>query len=298
MNFSTIMTQSLYGNERKILLENYDSPERFDQTVSFLSTQDFHVLNAAYWHQEIPWTVPERKISDNLIVIVKSGKLQARTADRSAVLSPGECMMVPEFVPHSYGFHSGICSAETFILHVLCEHPHNDNPFRRLTKAFFPLRHWEAKEEELLRIIALRNRSSNLAFSCAEQLVRRIFVELTESGICPVSPAAACDPRIETALKFMRQNLAVNLSVRDIAATVSLKEVRFRRLFFQACGLSPAAWLHRMRLLHARRLLAWNSNSLAETAKECGFNSVTYFCSSFRRLFHLTPEQYRRGVRT
>ena len=64
------MAESLYGNERKIVLENRCSPERYEQIVSFLSAQDFHILNASYWHAEQPWEVPKREISDNLIVIV------------------------------------------------------------------------------------------------------------------------------------------------------------------------------------------------------------------------------------
>ena len=291
------MAESLYGNERKIVLENRCSPERYEQIVSFLSAQDFHVLNASYWHAELPWEVPTREVSDNLIVIVHEGRLEAETGRKKAVLSPGDCMMVPEFVAHSYGFARGIRSAKTFVLHALCESPQGDNPFRRLTSPFFPLRHWPAKEEALLRIIALRSRNSDLAFSLAEDLVRNIFVELTEEGLCPESPVSFRDSRIEAALRFMRENLSGTLSIRDIAATVSLREVRFRNLFFQNCGMSPAAWLHRARLLYARRLLARSCGTLNETARQCGFNSVSYFCSSFRKFFHITPEEYRKRFR-
>ena len=293
MKNPTIMIGTKYGNEYKNHLENYVSPEILNQTATILSTRNFIVLNTSYWSMRVPWNVPERKISDNLIVVVKSGKLEAQTNGHSAVLSPGDCMMVPEFAPHSYGFPKGTAEAETFILHVLCDHPQNGNPFNSLNRPFFHLRHWEAKEEELLRIIALRNKSSDLAFSCAEQLVKRIFAELIETGICRFSLPAAPDPRIENALEFMRRNLSANLSIQDIAETAHLKEVQFRRLFHLACGISPAAWLHRLRLMHALRLLTRRNDPLSWIAQESGFNSLTYFCSSFRKFFHITPEQYR-----
>ena len=96
------MAESLYGNERKIVLENRWSPERYEQIVSFLSAQDFHILNASYWHAEQPWEVPKREISDNLIVIVHEGRLEAETGRKKAVLSPGDCMMVtPTVLPRA-----------------------------------------------------------------------------------------------------------------------------------------------------------------------------------------------------
>lgn len=292
------MATSIYGSERKMHLENYYPAEVLNQAADILSTRSFIVLNASYWYQNTPWHVPERKISDNLIVIVKTGQLSAHTNDQSAILHPGDCMMVPEFTAHSYGFPEGVQEAETFILHVLCDHPHSSNPFNSLNTPFFSLRHWEAKQEELLRIIALRNKSNDLAFSCAEQLIKRIFVELTEESICTFTATAPPDPRIEEALEFMRRNLTADISILDIAETAHLKEVQFRRLFHQACGVSPAAWLHRMRLLHSLRLLTRYNDSLSQIASESGFNSLTYFCTSFRKFFHTTPEQYRSRMRS
>ena len=81
------MAESLYGNERKIVLENRCSPERYEQIVSFLSAQDFHILNASYWHAEQPWEVPKREISDNLIVIVHEGRLEAETGRKKKPVS-------------------------------------------------------------------------------------------------------------------------------------------------------------------------------------------------------------------
>lgn len=289
-----MMATSLYGNEHKIRLEKYYTPEQLELIIQFSCVWNFHVLNASFWRQELPWQVPERKISDNLIAVVNRGKLAVSCGTLTAELGPGEGMMVPEFIPHSYRFSSGISSAETFIIHVLCEHPGQGNPFRSLRSPFFRFRHWEAARDELLRIIALRNRNDDLAFNGAEQLVRRLFIELAETGIAQASPAATGDPRITAALEIMRRNPAANLAIGDIAAAVDLKEVRFRQLFLRDCGIPPAVWRHRMRLLYARRLLARYNVSLATIAVKCGFNSVTYFSSSFRRFFHVTPEQYRK----
>ncbi len=288
------MATSLYGNEHKIRLEKYYTPEQLELITQFSYAWNFHVLNFSLWRQDLPWQVPERKISDNLIVVVNRGKFAASCGALAAELGPGDGMMVPEFVPHAYRFSTGVSSAETFVIHVLCEHPDRENPFRTLRSPFFRFRHWEAAREELLRIIALRNRNDELAFTGAEQLIRRLFIELAETGVAQASPAATGDQRIAAALEIMRRNPAANLAISDIAAAVALKEVRFRQLFLRDCGISPAVWRHRMRLLHARRMLARYNDSLAVIAVKCGFNSVTYFSSSFRRFFHVTPEQYRK----
>ena len=63
-------------------------------------------------------------------------------------------------------------------------------------------------------------------------------------------------PEVENVHIMLHPNLSGTLSIREIAATVSLREVRYQNLFFQNFGMSPAAWLHRSCLLSARRLPA------------------------------------------
>jgi len=97
--------------------------------------------------------------------------------------------------------------------------------------------------------------------------------------------------------EFIEINYRNSFSVADLAASVNLKEARFRRIFREASGMTPSEYTHRVRLHHAARLLVRFDYNLAKIAVESGFNSTSYFCSSFLKFYRMTPEQYRRGYR-
>jgi AraC-like DNA-binding protein len=48
-----------------------------------------------------------------------------------------------------------------------------------------------------------------------------------------------------------------------------------------------------LRLRHAAILLSTTSESIGSIARRCGFTSVAYFSTCFRREHGLTPREYR-----
>lgn len=68
----------------------------------------------------------------------------------------------------------------------------------------------------------------------------------------------------------------------------------FRRLV----GISPMQYAMQSRLAHARMLLQSTELSMADIARQCGWQDVSNFVRRFRRQFQVTPLQYRKGKRT
>lgn len=63
------------------------------------------------------------------------------------------------------------------------------------------------------------------------------------------------DPRVRSAIDFMHDNLALPLSLADIAATVDLSSFHFLRMFKAGTGEPPRQFLNRLRIEAARRHL-------------------------------------------
>ncbi len=61
-------------------------------------------------------------------------------------------------------------------------------------------------------------------------------------------------------------------------------------------GRSPAAEIRRIRLEHARRLVAHGDLPLAEVARRCGFGHVESLTRAFRRAYRQTPAAYRQDA--
>ena len=66
------------------------------------------------------------------------------------------------------------------------------------------------------------------------------------------------------------------------------------RIFQRELGLSPWAYLTRLRIEHARSLLlAAEHMSIAEIAQRVGFSDPAYFARAFRRHTGKSPVAYR-----
>ena len=58
-------------------------------------------------------------------------------------------------------------------------------------------------------------------------------------------------------------------------------------------GVSPTAYLTRIRMEHAAQLLAAADTPIPEVAEDCGIANISHFYKSFRRIYGTTPRKYR-----
>lgn len=100
--------------------------------------------------------------------------------------------------------------------------------------------------------------------------------------------APRSDPRITSALDWMRQHLATPMHLQDVAAAVHLSPGRFRHLFVAQTGTSFRAWLLWARAEHAiaaaNRGMTWTDASL-----HAGFADAAHFTRTCRRVFGIAP---------
>ena len=68
--------------------------------------------------------------------------------------------------------------------------------------------------------------------------------------------------------------------------------------FRQAANQTPVEYLQEVRLNQARELLKHSNLSIAEVAFAVGYHDVSYFTGLFQRQHSVTPNAYRRLVRT
>jgi AraC-like DNA-binding protein len=86
---------------------------------------------------------------------------------------------------------------------------------------------------------------------------------------------------------------AERLTVADMAAAAMLSPAHFSREFRRAFGETPHQYLLTRRLQRASELLRHTEYGVAEVCMRVGLESVGSFTSSFRRMFKMTPTEYR-----
>ncbi|MFK3775840.1 helix-turn-helix domain-containing protein [Pseudomonas sp. NPDC089406] len=99
---------------------------------------------------------------------------------------------------------------------------------------------------------------------------------------------------VARARELLESRLAEPPSLEDLAAAVNLSPFHFARVFRQATGLPPHAWLKQRRLARARELLRSGLPAL-EVALALGFADQSHLSRQFKQAYGVTPGAYRQA---
>ena len=83
-------------------------------------------------------------------------------------------------------------------------------------------------------------------------------------------------------LDYCQERLSEKIGLEDLAALCGLSRFQFLRRFAHSFGLTPHAWLVRLRLERACAALAGSGLSVAQVAAEVGFYDQSHFNRAFR----------------
>jgi AraC-like DNA-binding protein len=100
---------------------------------------------------------------------------------------------------------------------------------------------------------------------------------------------------VERMCDFLGRSYQRRVRVADCAAAGGLSPSHAMAVFQRDCGLSIGAYLTRLRLSHAQRLLLTSPGSVLEIALSAGFGSQARFYAAFRAACGTSPLAYRRA---
>lgn len=105
------------------------------------------------------------------------------------------------------------------------------------------------------------------------------------------------DPRVGPALALIHERPGEAWTVETLAAKVGLSRSPFTVRFTKVVGESPQAYLTRVRMQRAARLIREQDDSLGRIAHAVGYESESSFNKAFKRQYRQTPGQFRREER-
>ncbi len=144
---------------------------------------------------------------------------------------------------------------------------------------------------------ALRSGERALTLADAEKAARLVgsYIALLAREF-PAAPASPRHWAVERLLESIREQSAYPITLRDLAAACYLNEKYAGRLFKAQTGQSFHQYLTAYRLDRAEALLRETSRSVADIARDCGFESTSYFNRLFRERFGNSPGAYRKAT--
>ena len=94
---------------------------------------------------------------------------------------------------------------------------------------------------------------------------------------------------------YVQENFALNINLSSVAAHFGYSANYFSRYFKQKTGVNFIAYLNRVKIEEACRLLrAEEKLSVREIARRCGYNSPQQFITTFEKLVGMTPGAFQK----
>lgn len=109
-------------------------------------------------------------------------------------------------------------------------------------------------------------------------------------------------------IEYFHNNIGQPISLEEMASVAQLSPFHFNRMFHISMACTPHQYLTRLRIEHAKQLLAEPINnsekqlnataelSLTNIGLQCGFSNQSHFGRIFKQRVGMTPAQYRKAV--
>ncbi|MBD0381372.1 AraC family transcriptional regulator [Paenibacillus sedimenti] len=105
--------------------------------------------------------------------------------------------------------------------------------------------------------------------------------------------------QIQRTIEFIENHRAEHLSLSRLAQEACFSEFHFHRVFQSIVGDPVMDYVRKRRLAEAAYQIAHTDKKLLEIALDNGFQSHENFTRAFKKMFALTPAEYRkRGILT
>lgn len=109
------------------------------------------------------------------------------------------------------------------------------------------------------------------------------------------SAAGRDQTRISKTISLFRDRLGESITLSEVAEQFSCTPYHLIRSFKKECGLSPHAYLLRLRLEKARELIR-HGRRLVDVALETGFADQSHLNRHFKANYGITPGGFRQQI--
>lgn len=135
----------------------------------------------------------------------------------------------------------------------------------------------------------------------AQEVARSFALQWHQDGLTPYivfeGKSGHGDAEIESAQRWLSEHFSVANPVDEVIKRSKLAERTFKRRFTHATGLTPIAYVQRLRIEDAKRRLERTDAPVDDISWRAGYEDPAFFRRLFKRTTGLTPGAYRRRFR-
>lgn len=138
-------------------------------------------------------------------------------------------------------------------------------------------------------------RKSRLAVPLAELLTRQLLLMCSDDAVDPVDPNSATYATYLRARNWIEGHFLECATLARAAAGLEINPAYLCRIFARYHDESPYAFLTRLRMDHASRLLLEPGTSVKSVALDLGYRDVAHFSRVFKAVHHVPPSRIRQS---
>jgi len=136
-------------------------------------------------------------------------------------------------------------------------------------------------------------------YEAALALLHSFAFQLGESTHRLLFANAQHEPEpVRLAKAFIMQHLVEPLSLEGVARQVNISPFHFCKVFKRTTGMTFTDFVNRARVEKAKRMLMRPEARITEVAYDVGFQSLSHFNRSFRRIASESPTEFRARMRS
>lgn len=143
--------------------------------------------------------------------------------------------------------------------------------------------------------------SRHMGAAAAQTVARFFALQWHQDGLAPYIVFEGRNDHGDTAIQVAQDWIGTHFSVADpleeMIRRAGLAERTFKRRFTRATGVSPIAYVQRLRIEDAKRRLETTDTSVDEISWQVGYEEPAFFRRLFKRITGLSPGVYRRRFR-
>lgn len=135
----------------------------------------------------------------------------------------------------------------------------------------------------------------------AQEIARLFALQWHQDGLTPYivfeGKTDHGDGEIQSAQQWVSGHFSVANPVEEMIKRSKLAERTFKRRFASATGLTPLAYVQRLRIEDAKRRLERTDTPIDEISWRVGYEDAAFFRRLFKRTTGLAPSAYRKLFR-
>lgn len=211
-------------------------------------------------------------------------------------IKEGQGMLLCPNEPHEYYSSDGVWETDWIIF----KGTETDNFVRNVlkinTSGVYYISEPEAIANKIKKIYNLsisHEPTKNLSQSVIVYQILMDIFKLTSQK--QNSAIANATKKIEPVLIYIHANFNKQISLTELAEMLNITPQHLCRIFKKITSYTVAEYINKVRIQKSKdMLMSDKQRQIKEIAFNVGFNSVSYFCSIFKKSEQISPEEFRR----